>query len=903
MADLRKFLDQVGVETLWEKIDEKFADADSTLAIFEAIGNELDELAATQSDWNQSDETAKDYIKNRTHYSYEGKVMDEVLFEGEHLTFYTSTTLAQYSFSTPLSLVEGTEYLVQINNTTIPIVFSVDNNTVYFNGGPYSEIGNSMTLATGSISFWSYLFDNTDVYLKIGTSKEGEIVVPLDEKYIPNTIARISDINNQSKGVGQTTEENGEIFNDYKNNQAAQYAHAEGSGANASGIGSHAEGEGTAASGQYSHAEGGGCTAKGNYSHAEGCNDNRGYAVDAVGMAAHAEGRGTQAKAEASHAEGISTMAEGNYSHVEGEWSIANGKGSHAEGYNTMAKGTYSHAEGYQTSAQGNNAHAEGRLTFAVSREAHAEGDSTFAGNGTIDVSNLSPLSAYGVGASAHAEGIGSFAKGGASHSEGYKTQATGEAAHAEGIETNASVQGSHAEGMYTSVIGIGSHAEGSHTSASGYYCHAEGTYTLASGYGAHAEGRGTSTKQTKATAQAAHAEGYRAEASGMYSHAEGADTLSKGDASHAEGEFTSAKGHGSHAEGGYGYKTSSGAEIAYLTSYNFTDPEDINHTVIGTLAIGSASHAEGLQTVAYGYGAHSEGWRTQASGNNSHAEGVETIASASGSHAEGINTYSLCGASHAEGSYTQALGGSSHAEGYNTIAKADCQHVQGKYNLSGTYAMAIGNGSADDKRSNAMEIDWGGNAKFAGDVVAYNTSYSLSSTATGLAKLKDEHRHPGYIKAKGTNTNISIPVSTITIIPLNTKIIGGARYKDGDQDSFEFSTVNSLPNQSAKTGGIICPYIGTIFVSGHVYYNTTINSGAKKGAYILCQRAHQTGYPTEEAGSQFIYEAVSSDGRIATGGVLIDVYDGDIIYLAGRSNVERKCDANGSGLSIFYID
>ena len=107
-------------------------------------------------------------------------------------------------------------------------------------------------------------------------------------------------------GVGQTADGavvNGEIFNDYTLNKAtANYAHAEGSNATASGTSSHAEGSGTTASGHQSHAEGQLCIASGNYSHAEGQN--------CVASGTH------------SHAEGCYTKASSNYQHVSGMFNV-----------------------------------------------------------------------------------------------------------------------------------------------------------------------------------------------------------------------------------------------------------------------------------------------------------------------------------------------------------------------------------------------------------------------------------------------------------------------------------------------------------------------------------------------------------------------------------------------------
>lgn len=104
---------------------------------------------------------------------------------------------------------------------------------------------------------------------------------------------------------------------------------------------------------------------------------------------------------------------------------------------------------------------------------------------------------------------------------------------------------------------------------------------------------------------------------------------------------------------------------------------------------------------------------RNEATGSYSHAEGFTTTASGSNSHAEGNDTIASGMSSHAEGSMTEATGNFTHAEGSGTKASSANQHVQGKYNLedtADTYAMIIGNGTADDARSNALTVDWSGN-------------------------------------------------------------------------------------------------------------------------------------------------------------------------------------------------
>lgn len=171
----------------------------------------------------------------------------------------------------------------------------------------------------------------------------------------------------------------------------------------------------------------------------------------------------------------------------------------------------------------------------------------------------------------------------------------------------------------------------------------------------------------------------------GNWSVAEGYNTTASAYVSHAEGIDTTASGHRSHAEGD------------------------------GATASGETSHAEGIDTTASNIASHAEGVRTTASGLESHAEGYITSATAA--------------FSHAEGSGTVASGSASHAQNLATKAESDNQTAIGKFNIADSndiYALIIGNGSADNARSNALAITWEGNIE-----TALNTS-AASGTVDG---------------------------------------------------------------------------------------------------------------------------------------------------------------------------
>lgn len=141
--------------------------------------------------------------------------------------------------------------------------------------------------------------------------------------------------------------------------------------------------------------------------------------------------------------------------------------------------------------------------------------------------------------------------------------------------------------------------------------------------------------------------------------------------------------------------------------------------------ASGNYSHAEGDGANATGMSSHAEGISTTASREGAHAEGVSTTSSGISTHAEGRTTTAYGHMSHAEGDHTTSIGEGSHAEGYYTKTTHRSQHVFGEYNVldsstaynsqRGNYVEIVGNGTADDARSNARTLDWSGNEVLAG--------------------------------------------------------------------------------------------------------------------------------------------------------------------------------------------
>ena len=190
--------------------------------------------------------------------------------------------------------------------------------------------------------------------------------------------------------------------------------------------------------------------------------------------------------------------------------------------------------------------------------------------------------------------------------------------------------------------------------------------------------------------------------------------------------------------------------------TYNLEQGETLKAYTIGKRGsnkyYGRFSLAEGYENDATGDYSHAEGYQVLSVGGMSHAEGDSTETRARASHAEGYKTKAHGNYSHAEGYYSKTIGAGSHAQNWNTLASSDYQTSIGKYNVSDdsdTYAFIIGNGTADDARSNALTVDWSGNVELAGTVknliVTDQKSTTLSLPASNTATASINMAKTGY--------------------------------------------------------------------------------------------------------------------------------------------------------------
>lgn len=269
--------------------------------------------SSIQPDWNQNDDTADDYIKNRPFYSYNGNIT----YLGGTYTFAEDDFGYRMTNKEALSdLVEGQLYIVNWDGVDYNCVAFNDGGLLIGNAGIFGSTDTGEPFAiytTGGIAGIVTTSSGTSHTVSISTY--GEVVSKIEEKFLPILIGKL--------GTGSYSS----IFNDYETNVASgMYSHAEGWETTASGRRSHAEGHKTVASADESHSEGNYTTASGQSSHAEG------YQTTASGQNSHAEGYDTNATGQGSHAEGDNTTATGHHSHAEGVGTIASKDWQHVQG-------------------------------------------------------------------------------------------------------------------------------------------------------------------------------------------------------------------------------------------------------------------------------------------------------------------------------------------------------------------------------------------------------------------------------------------------------------------------------------------------------------------------------------------------------------------------------------------
>ena len=289
-----------------------------------------------QADWNQSDESAPDYVKNRTHYSERtiGELFNEEVFieMGGHIS------------EDLINLVLGGEYYVNIDNRFWDGLIARE---VLLNEAPSIAIGNLTLIAdvedeqnshlpfciyeTPTFTEFGIVMDTSDDgYYNIAIGGTQETVKVIDSKFLPKSVTNLvaGELPGSLRTIHARPDDEeyklgfGALATGYYSEASGVYSHAEGYASVASEWGSHAEGQETFATGDYSHSEGQFTEASGEGSHAEGDHTAAG------GYCAHTEGVGTIASSSAQHTQGKYNIedTEDKYAHIVGNGTRYNEK-------------------------------------------------------------------------------------------------------------------------------------------------------------------------------------------------------------------------------------------------------------------------------------------------------------------------------------------------------------------------------------------------------------------------------------------------------------------------------------------------------------------------------------------------------------------------------------------------
>jgi hypothetical protein len=219
----------------------------------------------------------------------------------------------------------------------------------------------------------------------------------------------------------------------------------------------------------------------------------------------------------------------------------------------------------------------------------------------------------------------------------------------------------------------------------------------------------------------------------GNYSFASGLGTKAKGSNSTAMGNNTEALAPNSTA---LGFRSLARGLHSVAIGHN------VEALSPNSVAIGFATISQGIRSTAFGSQSHAEGSHAIAGGSQAHAQGAYSTALGELTHAQGMRstalgnrTHALGGSSFAVGEETVAIGAYATAAGFRTRAVGAYSSAFGRLNtiksiggfVTGMFndtldnpneffanttdrIFVIGNGSADNNRSNALTILRNGN-------------------------------------------------------------------------------------------------------------------------------------------------------------------------------------------------
>lgn len=236
------------------------------------------------------------------------------------------------------------------------------------------------------------------------------------------------------------------------------------------------------------------------------------------------------------------------------------------------------------------------------------------------------------------------------------------------------------------------------------------------------------------------------------------------GNASHAEGFETGAFGRYSHAEG-MGHFTNN---INYI-QINYNRTGSLNDEIINLNGLPSA-----ITQIKQFYHSGQNTYYSSGSISFKYDDNYENIilsnSYTNGNSSQYILIYYVTG----------AFGAASHAEGIGTTAMSDYSHAGGRYNLpSGDYAFVVGNGSVQNL-SNAFSLDWYGNAIFGGSVSITNANGDVIDIAqAAMPTVTDDDNGKALVVKNGAWSVELADAEAIPVSYVNSLFTQGIQLAD----------------------------------------------------------------------------------------------------------------------------
>ena len=256
---------------------------------------------------------------------------------------------------------------------------------------------------------------------------------------------------------------------------------------------------------------------------------------------------------------------------------------------------------------------------------------------------------------------------------------------------------------------------------------------------------------------------------------------------------------------------------INYLTAdlipcYSFSN-KDV--AMVGSLYSGAYSMMIGQDVSASGYGAFAQGWNSFASVPYAFASGVDNDVNGEGATARG-----RCLKINNKGGTDQTVIGH-----YNSP-------VEDK-------AFVIGNGTANDSRSNAFEVDWNGNVEADGDVTdgsgnvlseKANTA-SLSAVATS-GSYNDLSNKPTLSGSHTTAYTSKFTIGPLTIVTGNVVVNVTSANTNIDKPVSFGVTFSNVPNIQVTMLNIGGSYYQKVTAAGPstTGFNARVRAGGTPG-------------------------------------------------------------------------